>query len=479
MQSGAPKLSEAARHLVLPDGIVSTGWPQVERWFSKMGTPMDRWQVGLVTAILAKRADGLYACGIGGALTSIPRQTGKTYTIGSMVYALCLANPGTLVIWSAHRSKTHNETFKTMASMAERPNVSPFVKRVLTGANSEAVEFNNGSRVLFGARADGFGRGFAKVDIIVLDEAQILTEAAMEDMVPAANAAPNGLVLMMGTPPRPKDPGEVFTDRREAALSGEDKDVFYVEFSADENPDPDDRKQWAIANPSYPHRTSETSILRMRKLLGSVESFLREGLGVWDKKNIGKKAFRMSVWDSRKGVPPADGLKVFGVKFSVDGSHVALGAAKKPLTGPIHIEGIKSAPLSDGTQWLVDFLVERESDTAQIVIDGKSGVGFLVNALRAEGIGSRIIIVPALDDVITAHSMLDMAINQGEVSHSGQSEMDAQVKDATRRKIGTNGGFGWAPSSGGQSVSLLDAVTLAYFGAKTTKRDPGREQAFL
>ena len=34
-----------------------------------------------------------------------------------------------------------------------------------------------------------------------LDEAQILTEKAMEDMVPATNAAPNGLVLMMGTPP--------------------------------------------------------------------------------------------------------------------------------------------------------------------------------------------------------------------------------------------------------------------------------------
>src|SRR5699024_3291028 len=135
-----------------------------------------------------------------------------------------------------------------------------------------------------------FGRGFAKVDVLVLDEAQILTEKAMEDMVPATNAAPNGLVLMMGTPPRPTDPGEVFTNRRAAALSGDDEDILYVEMSADENANPDDRQQWAIADPSFPARTTETAILRMRKLLGSVASFLREGLGIWDKQAIEQKA---------------------------------------------------------------------------------------------------------------------------------------------------------------------------------------------
>src|SRR5699024_2566857 len=94
-------------------------------------------------------------------------------------------------------------------------------------------------------RENGFGRGFKKVDILVLDEAQILSLKAMEDMVPATNAAPNGLVLMMGTPPRPNDPGEVFTDRRESALSGEDEDVFYVEMGADDNANPNDRAQSA------------------------------------------------------------------------------------------------------------------------------------------------------------------------------------------------------------------------------------------
>lgn len=479
---GTRRLSEVARHLILPSGITRTGWPEVSRQLEKMATPLDEWQQGLAKAVVAKRPDGLYACGIGGAVISIPRQTGKTYTIGALVFALCLSNPGTLVLWSAHRARTHNETFKTMGSMAERPEIAPFVSRVLTGAGTEAVEFGNGSRVLFGARENGFGRGFAKVDILVLDEAQILTESAMEDMVPATNAAPNGLVLMMGTPPRPRDPGEVFTNRRADALSGDDEDVLYVEFSADEGADPDDRKQWAIANPSYPHRTSETSILRLRKLLGSIESFMREGMGIWDKKQQGRKAFLASAWDAREtATPPEDGANVFGVKFSVDGSHVALAAARKPADGPIHVEAIRSAPLSDGTQWLVDFLsdVERVRGTAQIVIDGKAGVGYLVQALRAEGVGKTVIITPALDQVITAHAMTSAAVTEGGMTHSAQTELDTVAKAAVRRKIGTTGGFGWEGPTPDQPATLLDAVTLAYYGAKTTKRNPGRRQSFL
>lgn len=481
MQTGTRRLSEVARHLVTPSGIVKTGWPQVSRQQERMGVSLDGWQVGLSKAVLAKREDGMYACGIGGAVISICRQTGKTYTIGALIFALCSANPNLLVIWSAHRSRTHAETFKSMDAMSQKPGVAPFVKRVLTGGGTEAVEFNNGSRILFGAREHGFGRGIPKVDIVVLDEAQILTEKAMEDMVPAANASPNGLVIMMGTPPRPSDPGEVFTSRRAAALSGDDEDVLYVEFSADQKAKPDDRKQWAIANPSFPYRTSETAILRMRKLLGSDESFMREGLGVWDEEALTKKAIRPELWNSLAVEPqnvPEDGRRVFAVRFAVDGSAVALAAAIRPELGPIHVGGIKLASMGDGTRWLVDWLVERADRVAQIVVDGKSGVGYLVNALREEKVGAKVVLTPTTDEVVTAHAMIESAMKSGEMTHRAQHELDEQVKAAEKRKIGTTGGFGWQAPDGG-SVALFDAVTLAYWGAKTTKRRPGKKARFL
>lgn len=478
MKPGSRKLSEVARHLVIPSGIVSTAWPSVESQLHKMRIPLDEWQKGLCTTILAKRSDGLYACGVGGAVISIPRQSGKTYTIGALIFAMCLANPGMLVLWSAHRSKTHNETFRGMGAMAARAEVEPFIFRILTGAGTESIEFSNGSRILFGARENGFGRGFAKVDMVVLDEAQILTERTMEDMVPATNASPNGLVLMMGTPPRPVDPGEVFFERRESALSGEDPDVLFVEMSADEGANPNDREQWAKANPSYPHRTADNAILRMRKLLGSVQSFMREGLGVWDKNAAGRKAFAAGAWDARVDKnPPRVGAKSFGVKFSPDGSHMALAGALRADDGHIHVEGIKQMPMAEGTQWLVDFLVERRNEVSQIVVDGKAGVGYLTDALRKREVSGGVVLVPNLEQVISFHSMFDRAVSQGELTHSGSPELDAQAKASIRRKIGNQGGFGWEPSLEGDSVALLDAVTLAYGAAKTSKRKPKSDKS--
>ncbi|WP_300345489.1 DEAD/DEAH box helicase family protein [Nesterenkonia sp.] len=481
-QPSGPRLSEVARHVVMPEGIATTAFPPVQARAQKMGVTFDTWQQGLGTLILGKRADGLYAAGVGGVVISIPRQVGKTFTIGAIIFALCTLFPGLTVIWTAHHARTHAETFRSMAAMAERRQIAPYVEGVRRANGQEEIAFTNGSRILFGAREHGFGRGFATVDMLVLDEAQILTEKAMENMVPATNAAPNGLVLMMGTPPRPTDPGEVFTNRREAALHGEDPDILYVEFSADEKADPDDRDQWRKANPSFPNRVTESAILRMRKLLGSVDSFRREGLGIWDKVSTTARAFKPAAWDALAVAPedaPVEGRRAFGVKFSVDGSVVGLAAAMRPAEGPIHVEGIRYASMSEGTRWLVDWLVDRKDRAAQIVIDGKSNAGYLVNALLKEGVSKTAVLTPGTDQVVAAHAMFLEAVRAGGMSHLGQELMDEQVKDAVRRPIGKAGGFGWDPGTEGADVTLLDAATLAFWGAATTKRRPGRKAVIL
>ncbi|TLM87218.1 terminase [Pseudarthrobacter sp. NamE5] len=480
MKSGQRKLSEVARHICKPDGIVSTGFPAVRDRAKAMGMGFDGWQDGVGRLALAKRENGLYAAGIGGVVLSIPRQVGKTYLIAAIVFALCTIFPNLTVIWTAHRTRTHNETFKKMQGMSRKPKIASYIENVRAANGEQEITFKNGSRILFGARESGFGRGFDEVDILVLDEAQILTEDAMSDMVPATNAAPNGLVFMMGTPPRPKDPGEVFGNVRKAALEG-DPDTLYVEVSADEDASLEDRKQLAKANPSYPHRTSDAAIQRMRKLLGSDESYKREAFGIWDEVALAKKAINLKQWKAAEIAPaarPSDGRRVYAVRFAVDGSAVGLAAALRPESGPIHVEGVRLASMADGTAWLVEWLLERADHAAQIVIDGKAGVGYLVQALRDEKVPASVIITPSTDQVVAAHSMFESGLAAKEITQSGQEVLDGQVKAAVKRKIGTTGGFGWdAPE--GESVVLLDAVTLAHWGAKTTKRRPGRKAVFL
>src|SRR5699024_3216351 len=115
----------------------------------------------------------------------------------------------------------------------------------------------------------------------------------------------------------------------------------------------------------------------------------------------------------------------------------------------------------------------------QIIVDGKAGVGYLANALRSERVGKSVLLIPSVDQAIMAHSMLDLAVIQGEVSHTVQAELDVQAEGAMRRVIGKAGGVGWASSVEDGSTTLLDAVTLAHYAAKTTKRDPSRRQKFL
>jgi len=470
-RSGAKKLSEVARHLIMPSGIVSTAWPSVASQLERMELPLDRWQQGLCQAILAKREDGQYACGVGGAVASIPRQSGKTYTIGALIFALCMASPGLLVLWSAHRTRTHNETFKTMDSMANRKAIAPFIENVRKANGEQEVEFTNGSRILFGAREAGFGRGFAMVDVVVLDEAQILTEKAMEDMVPATNAADNGLVIMVGTPPRPIDPGEVFINRRAEALSGEDEDVLFVELSADEDADLDDRKQWAKANPSFPHRTSETAILRMRKLLGSDDSFRREALGIWDSTQ-GSHAFGRGMWEAVEKVGRPRGLELgaLGVAVSIDLEKAAIVGAAETEDEKNLVRPLQHGPNPDA--WLVDAVVERqEKHQVPVIIDGKGPAADFIEPLK-DRLGDSLIVV-VLQDVMDACSKIYKSVRSGDFVHSvdgEHDELDIAVRDAVKRDVGDR--WAWGRRKSGLDISPLEAATLAVWGLSSEKAKP-------
>jgi hypothetical protein len=261
-----PRLSEVARHVVLPKGAVATGWPSVSAKCAELGIRFRWWQPLVGRVILSKRADGKYAATIGGTGLSIPRQVGKTFLVGAIVFALCLLIPNLTVIWTAHRLRTADETFGKMQAFAKRKRIAPHVLKIVLGSGDEEIRFRNNSRILFGARERGFGRGFDEVDVLIFDEAQILTDNALDDMVPATNQSrqPTGaLLLFMGTPPKPTDPGGVFRRMRSEALSGEDEDTGWLELGADPDyrptplPEPLTGKDWAqVAKANLPTRTT-------------------------------------------------------------------------------------------------------------------------------------------------------------------------------------------------------------------------------
>ena len=54
MRTSTPKLSEVARHIVIPHGIVTTAWPRVVAQCAEMGVTFDLWQHGIGSIALGK-----------------------------------------------------------------------------------------------------------------------------------------------------------------------------------------------------------------------------------------------------------------------------------------------------------------------------------------------------------------------------------------------------------------------------------------
>lgn len=466
-KSSTPKLSELARHVRVPSGAVSTGWPAVRDRCKQFKIGFDPWQHGIGQIALAKRQDGSYAASVGGVVLSIPRQTGKTYLIGWLVFALCTLNPGLTVIWTAHHTRTSDETFGKMRAMAIKEDVRKHILGRPRAANGQqAINFRNGSRILFGAREQGFGRGFDKVDVLVLDEAQILTESAMGDMVPATNAAPNGLVFLMGTPPRPgKDPGEVFSSRRSDALDG-DEDTALVEFSADPGARVIDWDQLAKANPSFPKRTNKTAILRMQKLLGSDDNFRREAYGIWDEAAGDEAIFSRSKWDEMRGETPTGGNVSYGVKFSPDNGRLALTVASTCDDGKVFVEVVDYSTTASGIGPGAAWLAERSRTCDAIVIDGQSHAGLLVEELLKRNVHPRKIVRPGADEVITGSARFFELFHANALRHSGQPGLANDIAGTAKRPIGRQGGWGFKSIKPDAHDVCVESAALAITGLK-------------
>jgi hypothetical protein len=456
------RLSDVARHVVYPSGIVTTGWPAVRDTAERFGVRFeggDAWEDGIGQLALAKRDDGLYAAGIGGIVLAIPRQVGKTFLVGAIVFALCLLEPGFTVLWTAHRLRTANELFRKMQGFSRRPKVSPYISRPRLGSGDQEIRFENGSRIMFGARERGFGRGFDDVDVEVFDEAQILTDKALDDMVPATNTARNPLLFFIGTPPTVDDPSDVFLRKRSEALEGSSDDTVFVEFSADRGCDPLDRAQWAKANPSFPGRTNEAAMLRMKKNL-TPDAFMREALGVWDEVDTGGLAGR---W---RGLLDEDSViashRAIALEVSQDRRSASFGWAGRRADGLLHVEALpppQGADLSS-IQWVhaAAAAIFAKFRLPVRIVRGSPAASF-IDPLREAGVEVEEIIQ---QDYAAAVGQIIVAGLADALRHRGEEDLALAVQSA--ELVASGAGDVWQRRRARGNITPLTAVTVAVGG---------------
>ena len=432
------------------------------------GLILDPWQADILLDWMALNPGGRWISKTCGG--SVPRQNGKTGLLeGRAEAGMLMYNEQ--VIYTAHLQKTATETFEEMASFFDTPKLRKHIKDIKTALGHEQIILNSGARVKYLARTRNGGRG-QHGDLLIFDEAQELSVDAQASFIPAISASLNPQVIYAGTPPDPTADGTVFRGIRDKARAGDTKSTAWFEFSVEEIGDVHDRNRWELTNPALGRRILGSTIEAECEQMAP-DTFARERLGWWTPivEHEIDYAIDTKLWDScRSEAPKPEGKTAYGIKFSPDGSTVALCGAVIPVDGPARVSLIECKPTGNGITWLANWLNERYKKASCVVIDGRNGVDVLVERIADTWKMKGSIIRPATKDMIAAVGTLTNALNEKSVTWFYQQEaLRESAVTSTKRPIGGGWGFG------GDNSAPIEAAALALWGAQNSKRNPGKE----
>ena len=434
---------------------------------------LDQWQCDVLDTWLARNKYDRFAnqsCGL-----AVPRQNGKNAIIEAFeIYTMI--TQGAKILHTAHEVKTARKAFLRLKSFFDEtspyPEFRELVKEIRKTNGQECIALKTGGLVEYSARTRGAHRGDS-MNTVIFDEAQELGDEQMEAMLPALSASDPSkrLIIYTGTPPGPTARADVFLRVRDSILSGKKKHATWHEWGATEIGDITDKKRWYECNPALGVRITEEAIDEELHTM-SVDGFARERLGYFAPERSATTKIDITTW-AKAGIEEPrllDGKLAYGVKFAPDASETSLCACRYD-DGEAHVELIAK---SDGVlvDWLVDYLNDEDkiSKTASIAIDGRRGADNLLNRLM--GVYPRqALMSPGTKGVIEAASMFDAALKEGHLTHlksEKQAPLDESALKATERQIGRDGGW----SYGGENSSAIEAATLAYWAARTTRREP-------
>ena len=463
-----PRGAQRPRVHVAPRGRFRGDGEDAAFLSSSYGLTPDEWQRFVLDDWLARSGrDGKFAsltCGL-----TVPRQNGKN-AILEMRELFGMVSLGEKFLHTAHEVKTARKAFLRLASFFENPRkwpeLSELVKDIRRTNGQEAILLENGGGVEFVARSKGSGRGFT-VDVLVCDEAQELSDDALEELMPTTSAAPKGNPqwIFTGTPPGPSANGEVFTRTRDDALSGKSSRLAWHEWSCDGAIDLDDPVFAASANPSLGGRL-QWDVIEGERSRFSDEGFARERLGMWDSAGS-HRVISADSWAVCADANLRDSGGEVSVAFDVspDRSTATIAVAGWTVDGRPFVDVVESRRGEPdwGVQRFVD-ICERH-DVRAVVVDGASAAFSFVDPLRQRGLT---VSVTMAGQVAAAFGGFFDAVMNGDLRRLDQPLLNTALSAARKRKIGDSG-FGWSRKDSESDITPVTAATLALWGLTSSE----------
>ena len=399
------------------------------------------------------------------------RQNGKGDTmIARQLYGLFVREE-TLQIATAHEFPTANEAFLRLVSWIDSSDeLSSMVARVRYANGEQGVELLNGCRLKYRARTGGSGRGFAGVSTIYYDEAMYLTDAHMAASRPALITHPDSQVWYASSAGLASSAPMWRLRRR--ALGGSGGRLAYCEHTAEQvsldssgnvqsvRPDPDDRRAWALANPTLGDRISVEAVESERASMSS-EMFLRERLGVWDPElGASGRVWPEDVWQRCSKVDnEPSGRMHLGVAATPDRTAASIAFAGGGVVELALDANRRRVPVAFGALAADVIRIARELD-AMVMIDPAGPAGFILPELESAYVPVTKLTGQAMGQ---ACGWLYSAVNDGSFRVRKNPELDSAVAGARQQDKGDV--WVWARKDSTVDVSPLEAVTLAAWGS--------------
>lgn len=429
---------------------------------------------------------------------SVPRQNGKGALIEAIEVAFLLGvyPEAKLLIHSAHEFKTAKNGFDRILALVESNDTLLQAKkegRLKVGISTarEYISYTDKKGVTrtikFLARSKGSGRGFS-ADILILDEAQELSDQVFAAILPTVSARPNPQIWLFGTPPDHTMNGEVFARFREVAMSKADARLSYFEWSASDEDDFSDASVWAACNPAYGLRIGEDGI-RDEYFSMDEDQFCRERLGMWD--GAGSlSVIPEDTWAALAAETDPDGRVAFAIDISPDRSRASIGVA-----GYIGDEGrvmVQAIENRKGTGWVVPRLAEltKRWPYVAVIVDSGGAAASLLPDLKKARI-KKVVTIGTPEVVRACGAFYDAAVGSpggvdsdgveslpvpAYLAHPDQPVLNEALASARKRDLGN--AWAWHRKSATTDITPLVAVTFALHGLLTgrsaTRTQPQR-----
>lgn len=252
---------------------------EVAQLAESIGVPLLDWQRWVLTDMLAVRDDNTFIRTT--SLLLAARQNGKSH-IGRMraMAGLILFGEKNQLIMSSNRGMALTNFRDIVYLFESNESLAKMVKQIRLANGTESIEmlskYGGGRLDVVASTRDG-SRG-RTADFLWIDELREITTEAYAAALPVTRARPNSQSYFSSNSGDAFS--EVLNNLREKCLSHPPESIGFYEYSAPEFAAVNDRKGWALANPSLGTLITEESI-EESLAVNTIEDFRTETLCQW------------------------------------------------------------------------------------------------------------------------------------------------------------------------------------------------------